>query len=379
MKHLSSILLYCSLLLFYAKAEGKGIAVVIDPDSYTEAKEEIILYCNALEADGLKNYLLIDHWHNPDSIKANLIKLYRQKTNPIEGAVFIGDPTLHFSSVDPLINMAALFSEKQNDKSFWAEQLDAAFPEMQTLALRMLYENRHDHFPARLLETYQQSESEIVRMECLKILTAYDDDHFIKCLALAVNDSYEMIQRQAVYLIGKSGDERLINPLLSVFIRNNASKRVAFATRNSLGSFAKEDLLAAFDLVFDQEQHFVQPDTMKIKLQKSLSNLAGRWSDDFDELFDSKTKDKTKSFAINMLRNYNYHPYVGRFCAWLVNQSDERLKVQMLEALGWFTISCEKDKIIAACREIAENPDETENVKHQAMKTAARLNAEWWR
>ncbi len=722
MKYFLSIMLYCNLLLICPEAKGQGIAVVVDPDSYNEAKEEITLYRNSLNADGLKSYLLIDHWHNPDSIKANLIRLYKQKENPIEGAVFIGDipipmvrdaqhltsafkmdqdgyewnessvpsdrfyddfdlqfsflkqdsahsnyfyysllpgpvqkikpeiytgrikpfespdkyddlkkylrkvtrfkqqqhqvnqllffaghgynsdditarmdektaffeqfpwfktqqnaieyidhsmeipikerllselqrqdldiavlhhhgmddtqylngtpevsgiarqidgikyylrsklrtsddttaliakytekygvpkewfngtfspdvsendslfdlslnihlpdvqrikqqvpflildacfngsfhlnkyiagaylfnegntlavqansvnslqdkwadefigllglglragqwnrlncylethiigdPTLHFTTKNPEIDLSSIFTKKQNNKKFWEKQLSSRYPEMQTLALRMLYENGYGQLSGLLLKTYNESPNGIVRMECLKLLTAYNDDNFIECLSLATNDSYEMARRQAMYLIGKSGDARLIPSLISVAIKNNAAKRVDFCTKQSLQLFKEEDLLKAFDEIYGQEQHFTQADSTRNQLRESISYNSNKWGKYFEKLFLPETPTKKKKFPIGILRNCNYHPDVIRFCEWLPEEQDEDVKILMLEALGWFNVSCEKNHIIATCRQMINNKNESGAVRNEALKTLNRLEYQWWR
>ena len=68
-----------------------GFAIIIDPQSYKEAKTEIDQYCSLVESRGLHPYLIIDRWGQPDSIRKQLITLYNSKNNPIEGCVFIGD------------------------------------------------------------------------------------------------------------------------------------------------------------------------------------------------------------------------------------------------------------------------------------------------
>jgi len=84
------------LLVFYcttigAKDTRRGFAIVIDKESYTQAKDEVENYAKSIEDDGLKTFIVIDRWHNPDSIKQELKRLYMSSTNPIEGAVFVGD------------------------------------------------------------------------------------------------------------------------------------------------------------------------------------------------------------------------------------------------------------------------------------------------
>ncbi len=303
---------------------------------------------------------------------------WNQLTGYLESHI-LGDPSLHFTSKDAGIDISSFFVEKQKDKNFWMKQLEWAYPEMQTLALRMLYEADYALLPDLLLKTYKESPNGIVRMECLKLLTACNDNNFIECLSLATSDSYEMIQRQAVYLIGKSGDARLIPALLRVVIRNNTSRRVAFMTKGALEFFEKEDLLAVFDEVYDREQHLTQADSMKNKLQKSIIYHSDRWGDDFGKVFNPETKPRKKRFPIRILRNYNYHPRVGRFCEWLLREPDEELKVLMLEALGWFNVSHQKTHIIATCRYISNNQQESKAVRDQALKTLNRLETAWWR
>jgi len=70
----------------------RGFAIVIDPKSYAEARQELTDYAAAIEQkQGLKVFTVIDRWGVPDSIRAELVRLHVQKKHPIEGAVLIGD------------------------------------------------------------------------------------------------------------------------------------------------------------------------------------------------------------------------------------------------------------------------------------------------
>lgn len=83
-----------SLLLasmFSATAGKPGFAIVIDSKSYSEAKKEVDAYAKSLENDGLQPVILNKNVDSPESIRKQLQKLYSDKKNPIEGAVFIGD------------------------------------------------------------------------------------------------------------------------------------------------------------------------------------------------------------------------------------------------------------------------------------------------
>lgn len=69
----------------------RGFAIVIDPESYAQAAGEVEAYAHSIAEDGLKPIIIKDDTDSPDKIRKQLLKLYRDKKNPIEGAVFIGD------------------------------------------------------------------------------------------------------------------------------------------------------------------------------------------------------------------------------------------------------------------------------------------------
>lgn len=83
------------ILLFCGRSFGvikqSGFAILVDVKSYKESGKEIDAYKKAIEMEGLKCFLQVDKWQNPDSIKNYLKGLYTSKEYPIEGAVFIGD------------------------------------------------------------------------------------------------------------------------------------------------------------------------------------------------------------------------------------------------------------------------------------------------
>ena len=67
-------------MLSPAFAQRKGFAVVIDPASSREASAELAEYVKALEdVQGFKVYTVIDRWGVPDSIRAELKKLYMER------------------------------------------------------------------------------------------------------------------------------------------------------------------------------------------------------------------------------------------------------------------------------------------------------------
>ena len=93
-KHIATIamLTLISLSSAYAANNQRGFAIVVDQQSLNEAKTEIQAYAEAVEEiNGLKTFIVVDRWGIPDSIRAELQRLHEQKSNPIEGAILLGD------------------------------------------------------------------------------------------------------------------------------------------------------------------------------------------------------------------------------------------------------------------------------------------------
>ena len=91
MKRVLSILFATLLVASCTRDFTPGFAIVIDAESYSQAKSEIDQYQELVKSRGLQPILVVDRWGIPDSIRAELIRLYDAKDYPIEGCVFIGD------------------------------------------------------------------------------------------------------------------------------------------------------------------------------------------------------------------------------------------------------------------------------------------------
>lgn len=111
------ILLIVFTVTLQAKGKSNGFAIVIDSASYQHAENEVKRYAESIEADGFKTYIVIDRWFHPDSIKQELKRLYHVKTNPIEGAVFIGD--IPIVMVRDAQHLTSAF--KMNQKRDWQQ------------------------------------------------------------------------------------------------------------------------------------------------------------------------------------------------------------------------------------------------------------------
>lgn len=100
------------LLLACNRHDRPGFAIVIDPESYSQARTEIDRYQQVVESRGLYPFLVIDRWGVPDSIRACLMALHHDRKHPIEGCVFIGD--IPVPMIRDAQHMASAFKMDQN-------------------------------------------------------------------------------------------------------------------------------------------------------------------------------------------------------------------------------------------------------------------------
>lgn len=94
-----------------------AFAIVTDSETYRNTKSAIEAYRDAVEADGLSAYIVYANWTKPDEVRAELEKLYKNKT-PLEGAVFVGDVPV--ALVRNAQHMTTAF--KMNEKAFTIQE-----------------------------------------------------------------------------------------------------------------------------------------------------------------------------------------------------------------------------------------------------------------
>ena len=99
-----------------AGKQGRAsVAVVSDQDWYSQTKDAVNEYVDAMELDGKTGIRLSEQWGVPDSIRVRLETLHREKA--LEGAVLIGDIPV------PMIRDAQHLSSafKMDQKRDWKE------------------------------------------------------------------------------------------------------------------------------------------------------------------------------------------------------------------------------------------------------------------
>ena len=285
----------------------------------------------------------------------------------------IGDPTFRFKSIDPSLDVQKLSVVNAGDNKVWLGLLDSKYPDVQALALRKLYDNGYDGISELLLTTYKNSDLGSVRTECLKLSSNLNDNNFIELLKLALSDSYELIQRLAVIMAGNNGSDELIPSFVKLAF-SNLSERVEFNYINNSRFFNNSEVMAEFEKQSIEANELIKKDEALKEIEKVFVNANSSYQEVLDKITNPETSDNQLEFWISTLRNYNYHQGVPSFIDFLEKSDNEEHRIKMIEALGWFTLSVQKQQIIDYCDKLANDAGESEELRQEAAKTVLRLS-----
>jgi hypothetical protein len=121
-----------------------GFALVIDPESYEQARTEVAAYAAAIESvDGLKVHTVIDRWGVPDSIRAALMRLHADKKIGLEGVVLVGD--IPIAMIRDAQHLTSAFKMKQSmDRKRSSVPSDRYYDDF---GLDFTYQGRDDDAP----------------------------------------------------------------------------------------------------------------------------------------------------------------------------------------------------------------------------------------
>ncbi len=128
-----------------------SFAIVVDHETYKQAKNEIVAYQKSVEKDGLGTYIIQHNWKNPDEIKNILYQLYQDKKQPLEGAVFVGNIPI------PMVRGGQVMTSafKYPESSKWENSSVASDRFYDDFDLKFTYLKQDEHEDRRNIHYYQ--------------------------------------------------------------------------------------------------------------------------------------------------------------------------------------------------------------------------------
>ncbi len=284
----------------------------------------------------------------------------------------IGDPTFTFTPAVESMDINALLAA--NDYSAWKKLIKKSdLPELQCIAIEQL--NRAGMISStELLNIFRTSVNAIVRAQALVALSEVRDDNFIEAIKLAIDDSYEMVQRFGVRFVGQNGDERLIPSLIKISISNNTSERCNFNALNALSFYPEDKLLAEFHKQFNSNDIcYIDKKKVGETIEKAIKSSAKRWVDDTMAITADGTTDKERRSNIRTLRNYCPHNLIPNLISHVKECKQPEIQVMLLEALGWHKYSYMAPQIARCAKEMSTNMSLPQEVRYEALKTYNRI------
>lgn len=293
---------------------------------------------------------------------------WAREINILESHI-IGDPTFRFAG-----DVADQVDLRTTDTAYWLALYNKAdYPDLKGLALHKLSDLGYPGMAEFLTKAYNESPYYSVRLQAFLLLQLYGGDHFAQLLEKSINDPYEFIRRKSVYAMGAIGSDHFIPYLVKIYLDNYLDERIHF---NVTFTFDRMDFDAMeAEMKRQLDQNISYPDKEKVweefqHIFASRKRIAAMAND----VTNREKPLKSRISAARMLRNNNYHKQVGDYLQVLTDTSeDASLRVALAEALGWFNNSYRREEIVAALREVAAQPQASQQLSNEINKSIARL------
>ncbi len=294
---------------------------------------------------------------------------WAQQINILESHI-TGDPTFTF---EPVKSVEIDLSSR--DSKYWISLLNSSpYADIQGLALHRLFDLDYTGLERLLYDTYNKSPYATVRLQVYHLLQFYKSPLFGQMLTRSVNDTYEFIRRKSLFSMGRIGSPEFIPYIIDAYLYDNMDERVFFNAMMCFDLYRADDLRRVFNSRIAEYKSESSIDAIKSQFESALASRAsiGKMGED---LLDKSKSLKARYSSVQMLRNYPYHHLVPEYLKVLSDNSEDlSLRVRLAEALGWFTLSNERDAIVTTCKTIASSTDTPEELKRELLKTVARID-----
>jgi HEAT repeat protein len=292
----------------------------------------------------------------------------------------VGDPTLRFTNGEDLSDKNSLQSKlnynlavNSKNQKVWEDYLKTENPVIQAVAIKKLSALNIPGFSGRLLEIFKNSKFNSVRMEALKRLFDYGDENMVIAIELGIEDSFELVRRNAARFAGYSGDSRLIKPLVKTMLFSGESQRVQYAAQNSVLMFNIGDVIKEVSAQISAS-NLINGAQIESDITKFLLSEQKRQEKALATIVNKEAKPEDRISAIRNLRNYNNHKQVDKLLEVISDSSDNiKTRIALAEALGWFNLSIKKNMIVNTLEKLLIKENEDKTLKGEINQSLIRL------
>ncbi|MDR1370493.1 MAG: HEAT repeat domain-containing protein [Dysgonamonadaceae bacterium] len=295
------------------------------------------------------------------------------KQAPFLETHLIGDPTYRFANHSTVrFDINEAIALHGNDKSYWLKLTGHTHADVRAMALRVLYTVRYNKLSDLLRDTYFASQSAIVRLEAVRLSALINDANTIRILDAAVSDSYELIRRFAIEYIAKNGSDKLIPAFVRSLFTDYTSERIRFKQQQGFNFLPADWLKQEINVQAAERPYF--PSEKVNDMLKGVNNAAKSMSEEMGTIMDTLSPLKKKQSSISRYRNFPVIFAIDSLLSFAADSSrDTSLRVQSVEALGWYVYSCRKKDVINGLQKIIATTD-NEQLRYEAKKSVGRLS-----
>jgi len=249
-------------------------------------------------------------------------------------------------------------------------------PVLRTLAIRKIFDFEKEKFESKLINIYNTDISFNVRMEALKCMANIHSEKFENILFTTIKDPSEYIRRLSAIWMGQIGEDKYLQPLIET-IFNDHSERVVFSAKNSLAFMCTDS--ATHEKCMAHVEKF--PKSIRNKANKQINNLYKHskkraYDDLIVSIQDKNLSDKKRISQIRTFRSYKFYQFVPELLEIAKNSEEkENVRVAIIEALGWYSFSKDRETIINEFEKIIETSSNTTKVSKEIEKTIKRLKS----
>jgi len=300
------------------------------------------------------------------------VGFWNQKRNFLESHI-IGDPTFHFFSRNGS-DLNRLLRTPSHDESVWQLYLRSDSPTLRSLAVNRLSAVSGKAPEEELKNLYYSDPAFIVRLQALKALAELRSKGFSEVIKSSVYDPFELIRRFSVKWMGDIGKTEYL-PFLVENLFMDPAKRV---NSNCWNAISKINSRAAVNIAYSQMAQLPEKyiDDRVLRRLRSQARSDSSWL--YGELLPSIAADtlelRKRLSAARTFRNYRFQEAVPFLIDAARNQLyPEKLRVAVMEALGWYTFSFRRDQIIRDCHELLSDKTIPSSLFAETRKTIKRL------
>lgn len=284
----------------------------------------------------------------------------------------LGDPTFYFHTDGAkALNEATVLN---NNVAYWKKLLKEDDASFQALALEKLSQLLSEKEVSPILRSYYfNSHYESVRMQAFQLLSHFENKDYFEVLHAAKNDSYEYIRRRAVYDLTDLGATDFIRDLIQFYILDAHSERVLYRARWALQFMDPVIAKQEINLQIRENKALYGGKELADKLEKEIDYNQAKLEKLKKIITDRSAAEKERLSELTSLRLYRHHSLVPEMINLAIsNEESELLRITVLEALGWYTLSYQRNAIIEGCEAILKS-DAPDAVKKEALKTKNRI------